>query len=130
MKIIDGTGMVLGRLASYVAKESLKGEEVIIVNCDEIIITGNKEMIKQKFYEKRSRVGAGQSGPKHSRISEKIVKRAIRGMLPDNRLGRGRVALKKIKCYNKIPQELLGKNFINLKQPKKVKINKVSEFTK
>jgi len=42
MKIIDGKGAVLGRLASYVAKESLKGEEIAVVNCDEIIITGTK----------------------------------------------------------------------------------------
>ncbi len=46
MKIIDGKDAVLGRLASYAAKEALKGEEVIIVNCKEVIITGNKKDIR------------------------------------------------------------------------------------
>ncbi len=96
-KIIDGSNMVLGRLASYVAKESLKGEEIAIVNCSEVVITGNKEDIKEKFKEKRSRFGSSQKGPKHSRKSEKIVKRAIRGMLPNYREGTGREAWKRIR---------------------------------
>ena len=45
MKIIDGKNAVLGRLASFVAKEALKGEEIVIVNCDEIMITGNKKLV-------------------------------------------------------------------------------------
>src|SRR3989338_5115789 len=103
MKIIDGSGMVLGRLASYAAKESLK---------------------------KRSRGGSSQKGPKHSRKAEKIVKRTIRGMLPNYREGRGREAWKKIKCYDQIPKELEGKEFIKIKQGTKIKPNKISEFTK
>ena len=130
MKILDGSGAVLGRLASYVAKESLKGEEIAILNCSEIIITGNKNKIKEEFKEKRSRVGSSQKGPKHSRKTEKIVKRTIRGMLPNYREGRGREAWKRIKCYDKIPKEFEGKNFIKLKKENKIKTNKVSEFTK
>ena len=82
MKIIDGKGAVLGRLGSYVAKEALKGEEIAILNCEQVIITGSKKNIEKSFHEKRSRVGSSQKGPKHSKSSEKIVKRAIRGMLP------------------------------------------------
>lgn len=130
MRIIDGTNMVLGRLASYVAKESLKGEEIAIINCSEVIITGNIEKIKEEFHEKRSRVGSSQKGPRHSRKTEKIVKRTIRGMLPNYREGRGREAWKRIKCYDKIPKELEGKEFIKLKNENKIKTNKVSEFTK
>ena len=40
--IIDGQGARLGRLASYVAKQSLKGDEVVVLNCEEVIISGNK----------------------------------------------------------------------------------------
>jgi len=130
MKILDGTGIVLGRLAGYVAKETLKGEEIAIVNCSEVIITGNRERIREDFREKRSRVGSSQKGPKHSRKAEKIVKRTIRGMLPNYREGRGREAWKKIKCYDQIPKELEGKEFIKIKQGTKIKPNKISEFTK
>ena len=130
MKIIDGSGMVLGRLASYVAKESLKGEEIAIINCSDVIITGNKEKIKEEFLEKRLRVGSSQKGPRHSRKTEKIVKRTIRGMLPNYREGRGREAWKRIRCYDKIPKELGEKEIIKLKKENKIKINKVKEFTK
>ena len=130
MKIIDGSGMVLGRLASYVAKESLKGEEIAIINCSDVIITGNKEKIKEEFLEKRLRVGSSQKGPRHSRKTEKIVKRTIRGMLPNYREGRGREAWKRIRCYDKIPKELSEKEIIKLKKENKIKINKVKEFTK
>ena len=36
MKVIEGKDAVLGRLASFAAKESLKGEEIAVVNCEEI----------------------------------------------------------------------------------------------
>ena len=91
-KIIDGKGVVLGRLASYAAKEVLKGEKIIVLNCGEVIITGNKKDIKEKFEQKRRRVGSGQKGPKYSKLNYKIVKRAIRGMLPNHRKGKGKIA--------------------------------------
>ena len=105
MKIIDGKKAVLGRLATFVAKEALRGEEVVIVNCEEIIITGNKKTTKEEFEAQRKRVGSGQQGPKVSRNSERIVKRAIRGMLPNHRKGRGKEAFKRIKCYSGVPKE-------------------------
>lgn len=130
MKIIDGSGIVMGRLASFVAKELLKGEEIVVINCSNVVITGNKKMIEEEFLEKRSRYGSSQKGPIQHKTSEKIVKRAIRGMLPNHREGRGRESFKKIKCYNNVPKEFEGKDFIKLKQGKKVKTNKVKEFVK
>ena len=37
MKIINGEGVRLGRIASYIAKESLKGENIALLNCDKIV---------------------------------------------------------------------------------------------
>jgi len=105
MKIIDGKNAVLGRLASYVAKEALQGEDIVILNCESVIITGNKKDIREKFESKRRKTGSGQKGPKISRNADKIVKRAIRGMLPNFRKGRGKIAYKKIKCYVGIPEK-------------------------
>ena len=130
MKVIDGTGAVLGRLASYVAKEALKGEEIVIVNCQEVFISGGKKNIKQEFEEKRSRFGSSQKGPKHHKTSEKMVKRVIRGMLPDHREGRGRIAWKKIMCYNKVPEEFKESKMIKAGKEKPIKFSKVKEFTK
>jgi len=130
MKIIDGKGIVLGRLASYVAKEALKGEEFAIVNCEEILITGNKKTTQREFFEKRSRFGQSQKGPKHPAMSIKIVKRTIRGMVPNFRVGRGREAFKRIKCYVGVPPEFQGKEIIELEKRRRIKTSKVKEFTR
>ena len=130
MKIIDGKNAVLGRLASYTAKEALKGEEIIIVNSDEVIMTGNKKDIKEHFEAKRGRMGSGQRGPKIHRSSEKIVKRAIRGMLPEHRRGRGKEAFQRIKCYNGIPKEFEDKKIIKFGEEKTTKFIKVGEVFK
>lgn len=130
MKIIDGKNAVLGRLASYSAKQVLKGEEIVILNCEQIIITGNKKNIEEGFKEKRSRVGHSQKGPKHSKSSDKMVKRVIRGMLPDHRKGRGKVALKKIKCYVGIPKEFQESKKILAGKEKTTKFSKIKDFAK
>ena len=104
VKIIDGTNATLGRLASYVAKEALKGEEFVFLNCNKVVITGNRKSIEKDFLERRGRVGSGQNGPKVSRLADRIVKRSIRGMLP-HRESRGKDALGRIKCYTKVPKE-------------------------
>ncbi len=53
MKVIDAKDLILGRLASLVAKELLNGEEIVIVNAEECAITGSKESILQKYRERR-----------------------------------------------------------------------------
>ncbi len=130
MKIIDGKGAILGRLASYVAKEALKGEEIIILNCDDVIISGNKKMIKEKFEKKRRMVGSGQKGPKHAKPAHMIVKRTIRGMLPEHRFGRGRKAFKRIKCYKNVPKEFEESKKITGGKEKPIKFSSVKEFAK
>jgi large subunit ribosomal protein L13 len=130
MIIIDGKNAVMGRLASYVAKESLKGEEISIVNCGEIIITGNKKFMEQDMQKRREMIGSGQKGPHISRTSEKIVKRAIRGMLPDHREGRGKEAFKRIKCYVNVPPEFKDSKKITFEDQDKLKYIYVKELTK
>lgn len=130
MKIIDGKNAVLGRLASYVAKEALKGEQIVILNCDQVIITGNKKNIREEFEAKRRKIGSGQKGPKHSRSTDKIVKRSIRGMLPNHRLGRGKIAYRKIKCYVGVPKEFQESKKIIGGREKKSKFVYVKEISK
>jgi len=127
VKIIDGKNAVIGRLASYAAKEALKGEDIIVVNCRDVLITGNKKNIKKEFEGKRKRVGSGQKGPKISQLSYQIVKKAIRGMLPNYRMGRGKIALQKIKCYDDEPEEYKEKEKISMKKEviKSIKIRDI-----
>lgn len=130
MIFIDGTGATLGRIASYAAKQALKGEDVRIFNCDRVIITGNKKFTEEDFQQKRGRVGTIQKGPKHAATSEKIVKMTIRGMIPNYRAGRGKIAFSKILCYNTVPKEYSSAKPISLFTEKKIKYSEVKEFTK
>jgi len=130
MKILDGTNSVLGRIASYASKEAIKGEEIRIINCNKIIITGSKKVSEEKLLERRQRVGSGQTGPKVSRLPHLIVKRAIRGMIGDHRKGRGKEALKRIKCYASVPKELEAGKIITKEKEKKRKFSTIEEIIK
>ncbi len=116
--IIDATNATLGRLASFAAKQALQGQKVVIVNCSNAIITGNKKGIQKKYQEKRSKKGSSQKGPIFPRKPSYILKRTIRGMLPDHRKGRGKQTLKMIFCYNNVPSEYEKENMIKTKKKK------------
>ncbi len=129
MKIIDGTNAVMGRLASYAAKQALLGEDVVILNCEKVIITGNRKNILEEFNFQRTKIGSGQKGPKHSRIPYMIVKRAIRGML-SHRQGRGKAAFQRIKCYENVPEMYKDAKKIVSSKEKKGKFIEVEELRK
>ncbi len=97
--IYDGKGAVFGRLASVVTKDLLKGNSIDIINCEEIIISGKKELFVEKIRAKR-KMGQGSSlkGPKYIRVEDRLVKRMIRGMLPRDR-AKGREAFKRLRCH-------------------------------
>ena len=44
-KVIDGRDHLLGRLASIVAKELLAGQKVVIVRCDEMVVSGSRKFL-------------------------------------------------------------------------------------
>lgn len=131
MIVIDGKNAVLGRLASYAAKQALNGEEIAIINCEETIITGGKANIKEKLLANRKRTGSAQQGPKPSILNFKMVKRTIRGMLPTARhSGRGREALRRIKCYVGTPKEFEDKKKISMGAEKMRKFIYVKDITR
>jgi len=104
--IIDGTDLIMGRLATFVAKKSLLGEEVNVVNCEKVLITGTKKNIFAG-YVRRMQMGIPTKGPFLQRAPDKIVKRAIRGMLPVKQ-EKGEKAYKRIRCYKGIPESFKG----------------------
>lgn len=112
--VIDAENAVMGRISSFAAKKALLGNEIAVVNSEKAIITGTTENIVER-YQKLRRMGADKfKGPYRSRDTEKMMKRCIRGMLPNYREGRGREAWKRIKCYNGIPEEFKDKKMIKL----------------
>ncbi|MBL7054435.1 50S ribosomal protein L13 [Candidatus Woesearchaeota archaeon] len=100
--IIDGNNLILGRLGSFAAKKALQGEKIDIVNCENIVITGKKKYIFEK-YRKRLKRGIHSKGPFTYRMPDRFVKRALRGMLPYKK-EKGKKAFEKIKCYMGVPE--------------------------
>jgi large subunit ribosomal protein L13Ae len=42
--VIDGKGHMLGRLASVIAKELLSGQNVVVVRCEQIVVSGSRKI--------------------------------------------------------------------------------------
>ncbi|MCW3133403.1 MAG: 50S ribosomal protein L13 [Methanophagales archaeon] len=105
MEIIDGKGLILGRLASEVAKHLLKekGKKIAIVNAEHVVISGSKETVFREYKARKNR-GSKEQGPFFPTMPDRIVKRTVRGMLPYKR-ARGRDALSRLRVYLGIPEE-------------------------
>ena len=109
--LIDAKDQVLGRVAVKAAN-LLRGKEksvftphvdtgdfVIVVNADKVRVTGKKEEQKT-FMSFSGYVGGHKSGnvrARRVRHPELLVERAVRGMIPHNRLGRS--VYRKLKVY-------------------------------
>jgi len=97
--VINGENEILGRVASHAAKNALQGKTVVVINCDKVLISGNKSAIMDKYLTMRMRKAV-----KFPSVPEQIMKRTIRGMI-NYKSGRGAAAFKKIRCYNNAPEE-------------------------
>jgi large subunit ribosomal protein L13 len=109
--VVDAEGKTLGRIASVIA-HTLRGKHkptyanhvdvgdfVIVVNAEKIVLTGKKET--QKFYYRHSQYPGGLSSisvkDQRERHPDRIIRNAVRGMLPKNVLGEAQ--FKKLKVY-------------------------------
>ena len=102
--IIDGKGHIMGRLASYVAKQLLSGHKVIIVRSESIVLTGSYQRNKLKFreYLNKTLLSNPRKGHKHFRSPSRIFFKAVRGMLP-RKTDRGEHAMSRLKVFEGIP---------------------------
>src|SRR5438477_2110672 len=109
--VVDASGQVLGRLASEVATllrgkhkpifapHMDTGDFVVVVNADKVALSGSK------LQDKRAYRHSGYPGGIHSvtysellaKHPERVVEKAVKGMLPKNSLGRN--MLRKLKVY-------------------------------
>jgi large subunit ribosomal protein L13 len=103
MAVINAQDCVAGRLASLVAKRLLEGEDIVIVNAERAIVTGNPEAVN-KFFEEKIKRGDPYHGPFYPKQPERILRRIIRGMLPFHK-PRGRTAYRKLKVFRSVPDE-------------------------
>ena len=107
LKIIDADGLILGRLASVLAKQLLTGNEIVVINAEKAIVTGTKNMVFKK-YQKMRELSHARAGPHFPRMPDRILKRTVRGMIP-YQTPRGRKAIKNLKVYIGIPKEFESK---------------------
>lgn len=100
MKIyLDAKGAILGRVGSVACKELLKGKEVVIINAEKAIISGDRKRIIDDLHWWITLGGIGLKGPKVSRYPDFFMKRMIRGMLPSRDRAKGREAYDRLRCY-------------------------------
>ena len=109
--VVDATGQTLGRLATQIA-DCLRGKRkpeytphidtgdfVVVVNAEKIHVTGNK--LEQKRYWRHSGYPGGIKSRTLAemldRRPEEVIRKAVKGMLPRNRLARKQ--LTKLKVY-------------------------------
>ncbi len=109
--IVDAQDKVLGRMASEVAKVLRgkhkpiytphvdTGDHVVIINADKVRLTGDK--LDKKIYYRHSGYPGGIKSATAREMMEKkpetVIEKAVRGMLPKNRLGRAMFT--KLKVY-------------------------------
>ena len=109
--VVDAEGAVLGRLASKIASQlrgkhnplftphADTGDSVVVINAEKIVLTGRK--LDQKIYYRHSGYVGGLTEITAKNLLEKrpedLVRFAVKGMLPKNRLGRQ--LYKKLKVY-------------------------------
>jgi large subunit ribosomal protein L13 len=109
--VVDATGLTLGRLATQIA-DALRGKRkpeytphcdtgdfVIVVNAEKISVTGNKREEK-RYYRHSGYPGGLRSRTLNEMLErrpEEVIRKAVKGMLPRNRLGRQQ--LTKLKVY-------------------------------
>ncbi|MBS3168360.1 50S ribosomal protein L13 [Candidatus Woesearchaeota archaeon] len=125
--IINAENLILGRLATYAAKQALEGNPVIIVNCEKAIITGNKTSILNEFKEIND-LGGPYKGPFLQKTPDKLVRRTIRGMLP-YRQERGSKAFKRVKCFTGIPDKYQNQKIETIKEASYTKLNTLKFIT-
>ncbi len=129
--VVDAENMVLGRLASKVAKilrgknkpdftpHVDSGDYVIVINAEKVQFTGKK--MSDKVYVRHSGYPGGQrfQSPKEilAKYPERLVEKAVKGMLPKNKLGR--------KLYGNLHVVVGSEHKYEAQKPKVVDLNTI-----
>ena len=128
--VVDADGQTLGRLATTIA-DTLRGKRkpqytphvdtgdfVIVVNAEKIQVTGNK--LDQKMYHRHSGYPGGLSSrtlrEQLERRPTEVIRSAVRGMLPKNRLARQQLTKLKVYAGPEHPHASQNPRPLNLEQ--------------
>jgi len=105
--IIDASNLILGRLASIVAKHLLSGRSVVVVNAEKALVTGARSSILGEAHARLEirTLGSKSKSPKHPRRPDGIVRRTVRGMLPRDK-EKGKDAFFRLRVYIGVPEDV------------------------
>ena len=109
--VVDASGRTLGRIATEIARRLRgkhkpeytphvdTGDYVVVINAEKVVVTGNKE--NKKIYWRHTGYPGGIKGTNVAKMREthpeRIIEKAVKGMLPRNPLGRA--MYRKLKVY-------------------------------
>ena len=130
--IINGEGLIMGRLASTISKKLLEGEEIVVLNAEKIIISGTKEWAYARYKQRLDRASISnprKMGPKYPRRPDDIFRRTVRGMLP-YRKTTGRKAFKGLKVFVGVPSEYEGSEMFKVQEAEPKNVTKAIELGK
>ena len=129
--IVDADGQVLGRMASKIAKilrgknkssftpHADCGDNVIVINAEKVALTGKK--MSDKVYIRHTGYPGGQRQQTATEVMakfpERLVEKAVKGMLPKNRLGR--------KLYTNLHVVIGAEHKYEAQKPKVVDLNTI-----
>jgi large subunit ribosomal protein L13 len=135
--VVDAEGQTLGRLATRIA-DTLRGKGkaaytphvdtgdfVVVVNAEKIQVTGNK--LDQKMYHRHSGYPGGLRSrtlrEQLERRPTEVLRKAVKGMLPRNRLGRAQIGKLKIYVGPEHPHEAQGPEPLKLEKQRSSETN-------
>ena len=109
--VVDADGLVLGRLAVIIANRlrgkhkvgftphMACGDNIIVINCEKVLLTGNKRTQKTYYWHTGYPGGIKETTPEklHEKKPSEVLKLAVKRMLPGGVLGRKQ--LTKLKIY-------------------------------
>lgn len=133
--VVDASEVPLGRLATVTASLLLgkgkptitshvdSGDYVIVINSDKLVVTGNK--LHDKMYYHHSHYPGGLTemrlGDKIAKDSTTVIMKAVRGMLPSNKLRPGRLERLKIYAGSEHNHDPQKPEILSLRIPSKIK---------
>ena len=123
MVLINAEGLIVGRLASLVAKKLLEGDEIIIINAEKAILSGSRLNHITEYRQTYVR-GTTEKGPYFPKRPDQILRRTTRGMLP-YKTQRGKDAMARLQVYIGTPAEFAGQPSETLE---KASYNRLSSF--
>ncbi len=114
-EIVDATNLILGRMATHVARMALDGKRVVVLNAERAVISGTKArvVVRAKMKLKTRTLASQYKAPTHPRRPDNYVRRVVRGMLPWKKT-RGKEAFRRVRVYMGTPPDYAGKSAVRI----------------